>query len=136
GMRIDEGLGGTPADLQVRIYGPDLDRLAGLAEKARELMEPVQGIADLRAETLTGLPQIRITVDRQAVARVGLTPADVVEALRVGLAGEEVSQIWVGQRRFDLVVRLADDRRRDLSALGSLLIDGRDGSRVPLGQLA
>lgn len=136
GMRIDEGLGGSPADLQVRIYGPDLDQLARLAEEARELMEPVEGITDLRADTLTGLPQIRITVDREAVARVGLTPADVVDALRIGLAGEEVSEVWVGQRRFDLVVRLADDRRGDLSALGSLLIDGRNGSRVPLGQLA
>lgn len=136
GMRIDEGLGGTPADLQVRIYGPDLDRLGRLAQEARELMEPIEGITDLRAETLTGLPQVRITVDREAVARVGLAPADVVGALRVGLAGEEVSQVWVGQRRFDLVVRLADARRGDLAALSSLLIDGRDGTRVPLGQLA
>lgn len=136
GMRIDEGLGGTPADLQVRIYGPDLDRLADLAAEARELMEGIEGITDLRAETLTGLPQVRITVDREAVARVGLAPADVVDALRIGLAGEEVSQVWVGQRRFDLVVRLADDRRGDLSGLSSLLIDGPNGTRVPLGQLA
>src|SRR6185295_17905318 len=84
GMRIDEGLGGTPADLQVRVYGPDLERLSRLAQEARELMEPIEGVADLRAEALTGLPQVRITVDREAVARVGLTPADVVEALRVG----------------------------------------------------
>ncbi|HBL28088.1 MAG TPA: CusA/CzcA family heavy metal efflux RND transporter [Acidobacteria bacterium] len=136
GMRIDEGLGGSPADLQVRIFGPDLDRLAALAGAARELMEGIEGIADLRAESLTGLPQIRITVDREAVARVGLTPADVVDAVRIGLAGEEVSEVWVGQRRYDLVVRLADDRRNDLSALGALLIDGRNGTRVPLGQLA
>jgi heavy metal efflux system protein len=136
GMRIDEGLGGTPADIQVRIYGPDLDRLSRLAERARELMEPIEGIADLRAETLTGLPQVRIAVDREAVARVGLTPAEVVDALRVGLAGEEVSQVWVGQRRFDLVVRLADERRSDLAGLAALLVDGRDGTRVPLGQLA
>lgn len=136
GMRIDEGLGGTPADIQVRIYGPDLDRLARLAERARELMEPVEGIADLRAETLTGLPQVRITLDREALARVGLAPADVIGALRVGLAGEEVSQVWVGQRRFDLVVRLAEDARSDLGTLSALLIDGRDGTRVPLGQLA
>ncbi|HWN41865.1 MAG TPA: efflux RND transporter permease subunit [Thermoanaerobaculia bacterium] len=136
GMRIDEGLGGTPADIQVRIYGPDLDRLARLAGEARELMESIEGIADLRAETLTGLPQVRITVDREAVARVGLAPADVIDALRIGLAGEEVSQVWVGQRRYDLVVRLADDRRGDLSALSSLLIDGRNGTRIPLGQLA
>ena len=136
GMRIDEGLGGSPADLQVRIYGPDLERLSRLAEQARELMEPISGIADLRAERLTGLPQVRITVDRAAVAGLGLAPADVIDALRVGLAGEEVSQVWVGQRRFDLVVRLADEWRSDLSALSSLLIDGRDGTRLPLGQLA
>jgi cobalt-zinc-cadmium resistance protein CzcA len=136
GMRIDEGLGGTPADLQVRIYGPDLERLSRLAERARELMEPIQGITDLRAETLTGLPQIRIAVDREAVARVGLTPAEVVDALRVGLVGEEISQVWVGQRRFSLVVRLEDRRRADLASLSSLLIDARDGTRVPLGQLA
>jgi cobalt-zinc-cadmium resistance protein CzcA len=136
GMRIDEGLGGTPADLQVRIYGPDLARLSRLAARARKLMEPIPGIADLRAENLTGLPQIRVTINREAVARVGLTPADVIDALRVGLAGEEMSQIWVGQRRFDLVVRLEDRRRADLSSLGALLIDGRNGTRVPLGQLA
>ncbi len=136
GMRIDEGLGGTPADIQVRIFGPDLDKLARLAGEVREQMEDVEGIADLRAEALTGLPQIRITVDREAVARAGLAPADVVDAIRVGLAGEEVSQVWVGQRRYDLVVRLADERRDDLSGLASLLIDGRDGTRIPLGQLA
>ena len=136
GMRIDEGLGGSPADLQVRIYGPDLERLARLAGEARELLEGVEGIADLRAETLTGLPQVRITVDREAVARAGLAPGDVIEALRIALAGEEVSQVWVGQRRFDLVVRLEDARRGDLAALSSLLIDGRDGVRIPLGQLA
>ncbi|HEV7506573.1 MAG TPA: efflux RND transporter permease subunit [Thermoanaerobaculia bacterium] len=135
GMRIDEGLGGTPADLQVRIYGPDLERLSQLAARARDLMQSTPGIADLRAETLTGLPQVRITVDREAVARVGLTPAAVIDALRVGLAGEEISQIWVGQRRFDLVVRLDDRRRSDLASLSSLLIDGRDGTRIPLGQL-
>jgi cobalt-zinc-cadmium resistance protein CzcA len=136
GMRIDEGLGGTPADLQVRIFGPDLDRLARIAAQAREIMEPIEGITDLRAEQLTGLPQIRVTVDRESTARAGLQPGEVIEALRIGLAGEEVSQIWVGQRRFDLVVRLQDDERRDVNALRSLLVDGPNGTRIPLGQLA
>ncbi len=136
GMRIDEGLGGTPADLQVRIFGPDLERLAGLAAQAREIMQPIEGIADLRAEQLTGLPQIRIEVDRQSAARAGLQPGDVIEAVRIGLAGEELSQIWIGQRRYDLVVRLQDDRRGDVNALRSLLVDGHDGERIPLGQLA
>jgi cobalt-zinc-cadmium resistance protein CzcA len=136
GMRIDEGLGGTPADLSVRIFGPDLDELARLAEQAAQLMAGVQGIADLRAEQLTGLPQLQIRVNREATARVGLAPGDVIRAVRIGLVGEEESEVWMGQRRFDLVVRLRDDRRDSLQAIRTVLIDGHDGTKIPLGQLA
>jgi cobalt-zinc-cadmium resistance protein CzcA len=136
GMRIDEGLGGTPADLSVRIFGPDLEELSRLAEQAEALVRGVDGIADLRTEQLTGLPQLQIAVNREATARVGLAPGDVIRAVRVGLVGEEESQIWIGQRRFDLVVRLRDDRRDTVGAIRSLLIDGHDGRKIPLGQLA
>jgi cobalt-zinc-cadmium resistance protein CzcA len=136
GMRIDEGLGGTPADLSARIFGPDLEELARLAEAAEALIRGIDGITDLRTEQLTGLPQLQIAVNREATARVGLAPGDVVRAVRVGLVGEEQSQIWVGQRRFDLVVRLRDDRRDSLNAIRTLLIDGHDGRKIPLGQLA
>lgn len=101
GMRIDEGLGGTPADIAVRIFGPDLDELSRLAEQAEALIRGVDGLTDLRAEQLTGLPQLQIAVN----------PGDVIRAVRIGLVGEEASQIWIGQRRFDLLVRLRDDRR-------------------------
>jgi cobalt-zinc-cadmium resistance protein CzcA len=136
GMRIDEGLGGTPADLSVRIFGPDLDELARLAEEAEAMVRGVDGIADLRTEQLTGLPQLQIAVDREAAARVGLAPGDVIRAVRIGLVGEEQSEIWLGQRRFDLVVRLRDDRRATFDAIRTLFIDGHDGTRIPLGQLA
>jgi len=136
GMRIDEGLGGSPADISVRIFGPDLEQLARLGEQARQIMEKVRGTGDLRVEKLTGLPQLRITIDRQAVARVGLTPGDVIRAIRIGLAGEEVSEVWMGQRRFELVLRLQDEHRNRPGSIGGLLIDGHDGSRIPLNQLA
>lgn len=136
GMRIDEGLGGTPADLSIRIFGADLERLAEFGEKAEGLIRGIDGLADVRAEQLTGLPQLQIAVNREATARVGLAPGDVIRAVRVGLVGEEQSQIWIGQRRFDLVVRLRDDRRDSLDAIRTLLIDGHDGSKIPLGQLA
>jgi cobalt-zinc-cadmium resistance protein CzcA len=136
GMRIDEGLGGTPADISVRIFGPDLDELSRLAEHAETLIRGVTGLTDLRAEQLTGLPQLQIAVNREATARVGLAPGDVIRAVRIGLVGEEGPQIWVGQRRFDLVVRLRDDRRDTFAAIRTLLIDGHDGTRIPLGQLA
>jgi heavy metal efflux system protein len=136
GMRIDEGLGGTPADLSVRIFGPDLDELARLAEQVEALVRGVDGIADLRAEQLTGLPQLQIAVNREAAARVGLAPGDVIRAVRIGLVGEEQSEIWLGQRRFDLVVRLREDHRTTFDAIRTLFIDGHDGTRIPLGQLA
>jgi cobalt-zinc-cadmium resistance protein CzcA len=75
-------------------------------------------------------------VNREASARVGLAPGDVIRAVRIGLVGEEASQIWIGQRRFDLLVRLRDDRRDTFEAIRTLLIDGHDGTRIPLGQLA
>ncbi len=136
GMRIDEGLGGTPADLSVRIFGPDAQQLSDLADRAVGLMGAVDGLEDVRAEPLVGLPQLSIEVDREAAARVGLTPGDVIEAVQIGLAGERVSEIWVGQRRFDLVVKLAPDFRRDTATLSALMVDGHDGSRIPLSKLA
>ncbi|WP_291985285.1 efflux RND transporter permease subunit [Luteitalea sp.] len=135
GMRIDEGLGGTPADVSVRIFGPDLDQLARLAERAEQAIGDVQGLTDLRAEQLTGLPQLQIAIKRDAAARVGLAPGDIVRAVRTALVGEEASEIWIGQRRFDLILKLRDDRR-SLDAIRTLLIDGHDNSRVPLAQVA
>ena len=135
GMRIDEGLGGTPADLAVRIFGSDLDVLARLANRAQDVMAGVDGITDLRVERMTALPQIQVRIDREATARAGLTPADVVEAVRIGLVGESVSTVWTGQRRHDVVVRL-DEASRDTSGIESLIVDADDGTKIPLGQLA
>jgi heavy metal efflux system protein len=135
GMRIDEGLGGTPADISVRIFGPDLEELSRLAGSARQTMGGIRGLADLRAEELTGLPQLRIVVDREACARVGLTPGEVVRAIRVAMVGEEFSQVWVGQRRYDLLVKLQEDRRRDPAAIRTIPIDVHDGTKVTLGQV-
>lgn len=135
-MRIDEGLGGTPADLAVRIFGPDLEALARLADQAARRIAAVPGIEDVRIEPMTDLPQIRVEIDRRAVARVGLTPGDVVRAVRIGLVGAEVGQIWRGQRRFDLVVRLGPHVTENLAALRGLLLDAPGGTRIPLSQLA
>jgi cobalt-zinc-cadmium resistance protein CzcA len=136
GMRIDEGLGGTPADISVRIFGPDAQQLADLADAAAGIIRGLDGLEDVRAEPLVGLPQLTVQVDRDAAARVGLTPGDVIEAVQIGLAGQEVSEVWVGQRRYELIVKLAPDFRKDSTALAGLMVDGHDGSRIPLGKLA
>jgi heavy metal efflux system protein len=83
-MRIDESLGGTPADLYVRVFGPDLDQLAQIGERARTIMAQVKGVTDLRVEKLTGMPQLKIAVNRAAVARVGLTPEKSFKRFALG----------------------------------------------------
>jgi cobalt-zinc-cadmium resistance protein CzcA len=94
-----------------------------------------QGDRGPEAEQTGGLPQLRIAVDRGAAARVASTGRDRPRrAHRTG--GEQFSQVWVGQRRFDLLLRAQDDRRRDAAAIRSLLIDGHDGTKIPLGQVA
>ena len=136
GMRIDEGLGGTPADISVRVFGPDLATLSKLAAEAQEIMEGVGGLADLRAEPLAAIPQIQIVVDRVTASQVGLAPGDIVDAVRTGLVGDDASEVWLGQRRFDLVIRLDDARRGDINSIGNLLIDTHSGIRIPLSKVA
>jgi cobalt-zinc-cadmium resistance protein CzcA len=136
GMRIDEGLGGTPADLSVRVFGPDLEQLGRLGAQAQQIMARVPGLTDMRLEAATGLPQLRVAIDRVAVARTGLTPGDVVRALRVGLVGAEASEVWIGQRRYDLVVRLSDSARNSVAAIRTLRLEAHDGTRIPIEQVA
>jgi len=136
GMRIDEGLGGTPADLSVRVFGPDLATLSKTAGEAQEIMKKVDGLTDLRAEPLSGVPQLRIVVDRVTAAQVGLAPGDIVDTVRTSLVGDDVSEVWIGQRRFDLVLRMDDARRSDINSIGNLLIDTHSGVRIPLSKVA
>ena len=136
GMRIDEGLGGTPADLSVRVFGPDLATLSKVASEAQEVMEKIDGLTDLRAEPLSGIPQIRIVVDRKTAAQVGLAPGDIIDTMRTSLVGDDVSEVWLGQRRFDLVIRMDDARRRDINSIGNLLIDTHSAVRIPLSKVA
>ncbi|MBL8786863.1 MAG: efflux RND transporter permease subunit [Deltaproteobacteria bacterium] len=140
GMRIDEGLGGSPADIQVKIFGHDLDTLSALGDKAQTLLGDVQGLKDLRVESQRALPELRVTVDRDAAGRFGVNPGRIVDALRVGLVGQVTGEIWQGKRRYDVVARLDPRLRGDPSAIRALPVDrqGESGSaaRVPLGQVA
>ena len=136
GMRIDEGLGGTPADISVRVFGPDLGALAAIGAQIQQLMSGVEGVEDLRVETAASLPQLRVSLDRPALARAGLTPGDAVRALRVGLVGKRAADVWIGQRRYDLVVRLSDSASNSAAAIRSLRLEAHDGTLVPIEQIA
>lgn len=121
-MRFNELIAGVRADLAVKIYGDDLDTLAVLAEQIEQVVAAIPGAADVRSEQVSGLPMLTVTPDRERLRYYGLDVAGVQQVLRVAVGGEVVSQVYEGDRRFDLVVRLPEALRSDIAALQRLPI--------------
>ncbi|MEO8484354.1 MAG: efflux RND transporter permease subunit, partial [Acidobacteriota bacterium] len=136
GMRIDEGLGGTPAELSVRVFGPDLDLLARYADQIAGLARHVRGITDLRVEDASGVPQLQVSIDREAAARVGLTAGAVAQLVRVAVGGEVVSEFWQGQRNYGVLVRLGAPFRTSPTEIAQLAVRLPSGASAPVAQFA
>lgn len=136
GHRIDHMLSGTRAAIAVNLFGPDLQRLRGIAAEIETAAQAVPGVVDVAVEQQAEVPQLQVRADRHAIARFGVTPGALAEAVDVAFQGEEVSLVREGQRAFDLVVRYDDASRADPEAIGSTLITTGSGMTVPLSQLA
>lgn len=119
-MRFNELISGVRSDLAVKVYGDDLDTLLELAEKIEKVIANVPGAADARTEQVTGLPMLTIKPKRDQLANYGLDVASVQEVVRVAIAGKTAGQIFEGDRRFDMVVRLPESIRSDLNAIKRL----------------
>jgi cobalt-zinc-cadmium resistance protein CzcA len=116
-MRFNELIAGVRSDVAVKLYGDDLDVLLATAQEVGEVMETVPGSADVKVEQVTGLPMLSITPNRKAIARLGLNVADVQEVIEVAVGGKSAGEVFEGDRRFDLVVRLPEELRSDIEAL-------------------
>ena len=134
--RIDHMLSGTRAAVAVKLFGPDLLTLRSLAERIRQVMETVPGVADLQVEQQAHVPQSQILFDRQALRRHGVLLEAAQRAVDVGLNGEAAGQILEDQKAFDLVVRFHGSYRSDNEAIGRLRVPGAKGVSVPLSELA
>ncbi len=132
--RLDHLQSGVRAELVVKIFGSDLDRLQGIAEMARQRLAGIQGLADLQIERQTRIPEIRVVVDYEKLALYGVSAASVTEALEGLSNGRVVSQIIQANRRFDVVLRLSE-RDRTSTGLQQLLVSA-GGHHVPLRLLA
>ncbi len=121
-MRFNELLSGVRADVAVKIFGDDLDQLRRTGEAIEAVVKRIAGAADVGIEQVTGLPVLQITPDRAALARFGLNVSDVQEVVAISIGGREAGQIFEGDRRFPIVVRLPEDMRRDIDAIGRLRI--------------
>jgi Cu/Ag efflux pump CusA len=125
GHRIDHMLSGTRANIAVKIYGPDLYRLRSFAESVRTQMEGISGVVDLAVEQQVDVPQVRIKVNRRAMATYGVTVGELAEAIDVAFNGEVASQVLEGQQSYDLVVRFNEQNRGNIERIrnGILMIE-------------
>ncbi|PIQ08754.1 MAG: CusA/CzcA family heavy metal efflux RND transporter [Ignavibacteriales bacterium CG18_big_fil_WC_8_21_14_2_50_31_20] len=135
-MSIDELLEGVKAELAVKLFGDDLNLLKSNAEKIAATIRDVEGAADIQVDQVSGKPQLKITVDRHAIARYGLNLADVQQVIKTAIGGETSGQIFEGIRRFDIFVRLAPEYRNNKAVINELLISTPTGMQVPLSQVA
>lgn len=135
-MRIEELISGVRATLALKIYGDDLGQLDRLSGQIKDVLAGVPGVADLALEANIGKPQVRIKVDRDALARYGLNADDVLAVVKNGIGGEPVSALLDGVRRFDIAVRLDDNDKASLPAIERLPIRTATGAIVQLAQVA
>jgi cobalt-zinc-cadmium resistance protein CzcA len=134
-MRINEMVAGIRADLGVKIFGPDLETLKAKGAEVGAVLEAVPGSADVAVEQVTGLPVLRVQVDRNALSRYGVSAEQVLDAVR-SVGGLPVGEVIEPDRRFPLVVRLPEAYRDDPKALERILIPTSAGERLPLTRLA
>ena len=134
-MRMNELIAGSRADIALKLYGEDLEVLRERSEALVRVLREVPGAQDVRAEQISGLPMLRVHVDRQAAARYGVRVQDVLDAV-AALGGIQVTQVYEGSLRYAVEVRFDPATRRALSLLESLPVAASAGQTVPLSQVA
>jgi cobalt-zinc-cadmium resistance protein CzcA len=135
-MRMAELIAGVRSDIAIKVFGDDLDTLTKNAEQIARVVGRVPGAADVKVEQVSGLPQLQIKTNRAAIARYGINIEDVNSLVESIVAGQEAGQVYEGEKRFDLVVRLNEASSRDVDAIKNLIVPAPIGARVPLSQLA
>jgi cobalt-zinc-cadmium resistance protein CzcA len=140
-MRFNELMAGVRADIAVKLYGDDLDRMTVQAKRIAGVLRTIPGAGDVSAEQTSGAPTFDVKIDRQAVARYGLTIEEVANTVAAALGGREAGLLFEGDRRFSVVVRLPDAQRDDLETLGAIPVMlpsavGTAARSIPLREVA
>ena len=133
---ISAMLSGVQAQVAIKLYGDDLDVLRAKVKEMQKIVAGVPGVKDLVPEPQISIPQLRIELNRDQLARYGLTPDDVNEFIETAMHGRVVSEVLQGQRTFDLFVRLDERYRENLEALSRMSLDLPEGGTTPLSSVA
>jgi cobalt-zinc-cadmium resistance protein CzcA len=135
-MRFNELMSGAKQDVVCKIFGEDLDTLAHYASQLGHICNSVEGSEGLYVEPVTGMAQIVVQYNRAAIAQYGLTVSNINSVVNAAFAGETSGTVYEGEKRFDLVVRLKSDKRKDLMDVQNLLIATPSGTQIPLNTIA
>ena len=133
---VEEAMSGVKGENSIKLFGPDLKTMEAKAVEIEHVMQQIKGVKDLGIFRLMGQPNLLIQVDREASARYGLQVADVNAVVQAAVGGQVVTQVYEGERLFDLVVRFLPEFRQDVDAIGNILVSTPDGARIPLKQVA
>jgi cobalt-zinc-cadmium resistance protein CzcA len=133
---VEEAMSGVKGENTVKVVGPDLNVDESKAEEIVEVLKRVPGIEDLGIFRSLGQPAVRITPYRSQIGRYGLNTGDVAAVVQAAIGGQVATQVFEGEKHFDLVLRWAEPYRRDLRAIRNILVSTPDGAQVPLGQIA
>ena len=134
--RIDAMLSGTQANIAIKLFGDDLNKMFSLGNKIKDAIRNVDGIADLNVEQQIERPELKIIPRPEMLSRYGISEPDFNEFITVMMAGETVSQVYEGNKSFNLVVRSDEDFRNTIEDISSLIIDTPDGKKIPLANVA
>lgn len=135
-MRTNELVTGIKQDVAIKIYGNDLEVLSASANKIASLIKKVDGVSDPFVEKVTGLPQVQVTYNRDQLAKYGISVKDANMVLKTAFAGNEAGYVFEEDRRFDLVLRMDNDLRNNISSLENLYLPLSSGGTIPLSQVA
>jgi cobalt-zinc-cadmium resistance protein CzcA len=135
-MRFNELMTGARQDVVCKIFGEDLDTLARYSKKLGDVVKTIDGAKDIYVETVTGMPQIVIAYNRSAIAQYGLNITDINRIINAAFAGQSSGLVFEGEKRFDMVVRLGGEQRKNLEDVQNLLIPTNRGDQIPLYQVA
>ncbi|ASE60670.1 CusA/CzcA family heavy metal efflux RND transporter [Chryseobacterium indologenes] len=135
-MRFNELMTGARQDVVLKIFGDDLDSLAATADKLGKIINTVDGVQNLYIEPITGMPQVIITYNRPMIAQYHLSVAGINKVVNTAFAGQSTGLVFEGEKRFDMVVKLNADVRKNLEDVQNLLIPTPSGNQIPLSQLA
>ena len=134
--RIDAMLSGTRANVAIKIFGSDLNKMYAIGNKIKDAIQGVEGVADLNVEQQVERPQLKIEPRREVLARYGITLPQFAEYVNVLLGGEVVSNVFEGNRSFDLTVKVKDESRSSIDNIRNLMIETADGSKIPFEYVA